>query len=401
MTEVSPSARASLRPLARLYFFVYAAVGIALPYLPLHCRALGMSGAEVGWLAGIGPLATLFVPPLWGYAADKARRAGALLSIATGGSALAFVPLLWARTPLAMAPWLSVQALFGSPVAMLADSIALEKVGGAGGRYSRVRLWGSLGFVAAAFGFGLLWDGQRTAPAVVIAAALSLWALSFVASLSVRGSAAPRPALRLSDAASLLRDRRVRVLLAATCLHWVALSPFNLLFTVHLKTLGLSPAVAGLGQAAGVAAEVAVMLGYRRLAARWEAPRLLQMAFLASSARWLLIGLSRTAVPLVALQVLHGLTFGAFMVTAVSYLSAIVPPGLRATGQAIFVCATYGLGGLVGAVGAGHLYDLWPARAIFFAAAALELAPTILVLALPRLSAESHLEPEPGSEAAS
>jgi MFS family permease len=143
MTEVSPSARASLRPLARLHFFVYAAVGIALPYLPLHCRALGMSGAEVGWLAGIGPLATIFVPPLWGYAADKARRAGALPSIAAGGSALAFVPLLWARTPLAMAPWLSVQALFGSLVSMLADRIAPEKVGGAGGRHSRVRLWGS------------------------------------------------------------------------------------------------------------------------------------------------------------------------------------------------------------------------------------------------------------------
>lgn len=399
MTEAS-SQSASLRPLARLYFCLYAAVGVALPYLPAHYRALGLSGAEVGSLMALGPLATAILPPLWGYAADKTRRAGALLSLATAGSALAYAPLLGARTAGAIVPWLSLQAIFGSPVAMLADSIALEKVGGAGGRYSRVRLWGSVGFIAAALGFGFLWDGERTAPPVVVAAVVLLWALTFFASLGVRGSSAARPALHLSDAAALLRDRRVRLLLAATSLHWTALSPYNVLFTLHLKDLGLPPSVAGLGQAAGVAAEVAVMLWYPRLAARWDAPRLLQIAFLVSSVRWLLVGLSRSALPLVLVQVLHGLTFGAFMVTAVAYLAAVVPPRLRATGQAIYVCATYGIGGVLGAMGAGRLYDLWPARAIFFAAAALELAPALLAMALPRAAPVPAVEVRPESEAA-
>jgi PPP family 3-phenylpropionic acid transporter len=399
IAPVGPPTDAALAPLARFYFLAYAGVGITLPYLPLHLKALGLSGADIGLLLGLGPLAAMLFPPVWGYLADKTRRAGELLSAATCGSALAWAPLLFATQRISIAPWLALQALFSSPVAMLADSLTLERVRGAGGLYSRVRLWGSVGFIATALGFGLLYDGERASPPKVIVAALGMGALSFLASLKVRGPAAARPSPRILEVASLLRDGRVRRLLAATTLHWIAFSPYNILFTVHLKDLGLGPTVAGMGLATGVLAEVAVMGAYRNLAARVSAPRILLVSFAASSVRWLLLGLSSSAVPMVLLQVAHGLSFGAFMVTSVAYLATLVPARLRATGQALYVCTTYGLGGLIGNVVTGHLYDLWPARAIFFAAAAVELLPALLASTLPPSATPREARPEVGFEA--
>ncbi|HEY0708299.1 MAG TPA: MFS transporter, partial [Polyangia bacterium] len=62
--------------------------------------------------------------------------------------------------------------------------------------------------------------------------------------------------------------------------------------------------------------------------------------------------------------------------TAMAWLSESVPPAIRATGQALFTAATFGLGNLAGYAVCGRLYDATGgAEAAFFAAACLELVP--------------------------
>ena len=374
-------------PLAALGLFyacAYAATGITLPYLPQHLRSLGLSGSQLGLLLASYPLMTMLVPPLFGLLADRTRRGALLLSAICLGGALCFVPLLFAGDAAAVAPWLLGAAFCNAPLSMLADSLTLERLGPRAGRFPRVRLWGSLGYVASATAFSLCYSGEPASPPPVVVAALGALGLTFAASLLVRGQAGAPQLLGARDALSLFKDGRLRLLLAAGCVHWLACTPFHLLFAVFMRQRGLPQAATGLGLGLGVVAEVAVMLAFPRLSRTYSARALLAASFVASALRWTLMGLTVSAVPMVLLQLLHGFTFGAFMVSAVTLLNQLAPGRLRASAQALFASVAYGLGGTVGYLAFGRLFDWLPARTLFFLAAGLEIVPLALVLLLPR-----------------
>jgi hypothetical protein len=85
------------------------------------------------------------------------------------------------------------------------------------------------------------------------------------------------------------------------------------------------------------------------------------------------------------LQAAHFLTFGLFWGVALAWLSACVPPRLRATGQTLFTAAAYGLGNGLGMFGSGLLYDAFRgAEAAFLIAGLVELLPFALMLGLGR-----------------
>ncbi|MFN7135053.1 MAG: MFS transporter, partial [Myxococcales bacterium] len=378
----APASRALL-PIAGFYFCYYAAVGILLPFFPQHLRALGLSGAQMGLASAAGPLMALLSPPVWGFLADRTRRASLLLSIGAGSYTLALVPLLFAERLWQILPLLLLGALFSTPLPTLTDSLTLQHLGTRSGGFARIRLFGSLGFIGSTTVFGLVYDGGAGFPPPVVLGALLCIGCAFVVSLAVRGSGEHAPVPSPAEAWALITDRRIALLVASTCLHWLACAPYHMLFAVHVADLGLPPSVAGFGMGAGVAAEVAVMLAFPRLIRALPPPRILAVAYLASSLRWLLVGVVSSPVLLVLLQVLHGLTFGAFLLSAIAFLAENVPARLRATGQALYTSVTYGLGGILGYLSAGALYEAIGSRNAFFASAALEWAPLVLVLLLP------------------
>jgi PPP family 3-phenylpropionic acid transporter len=124
------------------------------------------------------------------------------------------------------------------------------------------------------------------------------------------------------------------------------------------------------------------MVLYPRLSRRVRPRTLLSVAFLASALRWVGMALAVHAGTIVALTLLHGLTFGLFYVAAVDAFSRRVPPAHRASGQALFVAVTFGLGGLVGYLGAGAGFDWLGGARLFAVAAGVELLAFGLVLAI-------------------
>ena len=105
-----------------------------------------------------------------------------------------------------------------------------------------------------------------------------------------------------------------------------------------------------------------------------------------SAARWLLTAGAGGAATIVAAQALHALTFGLYWGAAVNAMAALVPPRLRATGQALFTAVVFGGGNGLGFALAGWGYDrLGGVRPLFVGAAAAELvALAVLLLLAPR-----------------
>ena len=84
----------------------------------------------------------------------------------------------------------------------------------------------------------------------------------------------------------------------------------------------------------------------------------------------MLLSRAHGAGALVLLQLFHGLTFGLFWGASIRMLGGIIPPALRATGQALYAAVVFGGGNAVGYQLSGLGYDRFGGVGPLFAAAA-------------------------------
>src|SRR4051812_12621338 len=146
------------------YFAAFGAIGLTAPYLPLWLEAHGFRGVRMSAIAALSPAFSIVGPPLAGALSDVRGGRGNLLSRACAASALAMAALCLAEA-LDAARWFAMVflcvlgfALCRSPIILLADRIALES----GGNYGRRRVYGSIGFLLGAIGFGRFCPPEAT-----------------------------------------------------------------------------------------------------------------------------------------------------------------------------------------------------------------------------------------------
>jgi len=373
-----PSAR-----LRTVYFLFYAGVGAYMPFFAAYLRGLGFSGEQIGAVQMIPSLVSPVVALAWAGWADRHGSPPAALRRAAAIAALSAVALPFARAPAAVAAVFVVFAMGDRAIVPLLDATTLDALhrqdpGPAAHSYAGIRLFGSLGFSAAALAVGAALSARgdlsadRLVP-VVFAATVAGYAVATLALPPAGGPAhGERPGLR--DARALLSDRTLLAFLLTCSVHWAATSPYHLFFGVLVRERGLPSGVAGLAMTVGVGAEIAALLLFPRLERLASPRRLLSVAFAASALRWILVSRATGATALVALQLLHGLTFGVFWATAVTAMPALVPGRLRATGQALFSAVVFGGANTIGYLASGRVYDLYHSAAPIFAwGSALEL----------------------------
>jgi PPP family 3-phenylpropionic acid transporter len=376
---MSPTSRLRL-----FYFLYYGGVGANLPYLAAYLRGLGFSGEAIGTVQMLSPLVAAPVALAWAAAADRLGAPARALGIAALGSAAAAAFLPVARTPLVLGAVVLAQALAERAVVPLADAIALEWTREQGRSYARVRLFGSLGFIAIAQGLGVLLSARGDRPGdAAVPVAIALCAAGYaLAARRLPSPAAVEVRPSGHDALALLRDRRLLALLAVCAVHWAACAPFHLLFGVFVRDAGLPAAVTGLAMAAGVGAEVAALLAFPRLERVLGTRGLLVAAFGMTALRFALLAGARGATAIVLLQLFHAFTFGVFWGASTRAMSRLVPGRLRATGQALYAAVVFGGGNVVGYQLAGLGYDRFGGVGPLFAwAAAVELLPLVAALA--------------------
>jgi PPP family 3-phenylpropionic acid transporter len=356
-----------------------------LPFFAAYLRGLGFTGEQIGLVQMLPSLLAPAVAIAWATFADHRSTPQRALRVAAGWAAFTVLPLSLARAPWQVGAVVVLMALGDRAVVPLADSITLEWCRrNPAVSYARIRLFGSLGFIALSLlvGRALTLRGDRPAD-LLVPAAVTLCVAGFA--LAARGApasghAAERPSGR--DMLGLVRDPRLHLLLAAAAVHWAACAPFHLFFGVFVRDLGLPADVTGLGMGLGVLAEIGALLVFPRLERRLPLRALFAIAFVGSALRWALLARASGAAAVAALQLLHGLTFGLFWGSAMKALSDLVPAPLRATGQAVFTAVVFGGGNAIGYALSGIGYDrLGGVAPLFGFAAGAELLSLAVVLA--------------------
>jgi MFS transporter, PPP family, 3-phenylpropionic acid transporter len=389
---VVPARAAALKGFYACFFICH---GVTIPFFPSYLRGLGLGGSQVALMMAVAPLFHLAVPLGWGWLADRTRKPHLLLRVACAAAALLMVPVAGLRALPALLALYAAHQLFAVPIGSLTDSLTLDRLRRTGGEYSRIRLWGSASFLAVCAGVGPLIDararsgGDPLVPALIAAG----FGLAALVTFGLRGESG-RPAPRLGEMRALLSSRRFLFILTLGFLHWAALTPQNGFYGILMVDRGFGAGAAGRGFFVAMLAEVAAFAVYPHLARRFRLETLLVVAAAGSSLRWLLTAGALGPLPapaLLAVQVLHALTFALFWASALAWLGQVVPPGLRATGQALFTAVTFGLGSLVGFLACGWLYDrTGGAETAFLAATLLQLGPLALAIAARRRSTFPH-----------
>lgn len=377
---MSPQSRLRL-----FYFLYYGSVGAYLPFFAAYLRGLGFSGEQIGSVQMVGPLVAAPTALAWAALADRLGSPARALALAAlwALAAAAFLP--FAATPLQVGAVLLALALADRSVVPLVDSVSMELV--AADRrlsYARIRLFGSLGYVALALLLGVWLSARGNRPAdrlvpVAFVACIAGYAL-LARGLPSLPPGGERP--RLADLRALLSDRRLLGLLAAAAVHWGATAPFHVFLGVYVRDLGQPAWVTGLAMAAGVGAEILALVAFPRFEAH-STRALYAVSFGVSAVRWLLCAWLRSAPLLVAVQLLHAFTFGLFWGASVRAMGQLVPARLRATGQALFSGTVFAGGNVIGYQLSGLGYDRLGSAAPLFAWAGLaEVVALLLALLL-------------------
>lgn len=254
-------------------------------------------------------------------------------------SLLGFVLFLpaWSFAVLALLTALTSAAL--SAVLPLGDNIALAAAAAGEIGYGRVRLWGSLGFIAAALIAGRLIEvaGADGMLYLLIAAAAAV--LAACAGLVER---VPRAARRPAFGAGL---RRLPLLLFAAA---IAVQGSHAVYygfgTFYWQRLGLGDGAIAALWAEGVVAEILLFYASAPLLRRLGPAGMLALGGGAGMIRWSLTGIATALPALALLQLLHALTFAAAHLGAMHHLARVVPPEQAASGQALYSALVGGLG---------------------------------------------------------
>jgi chorismate synthase len=236
-------------------------------------------------------------------------------------------------------------------------------------RYALVRLWGSIGFIVAVVALGWLLDRVALAwlPWIVLALLLVL----YLATLQVREPQDGHPAgdgpIRLF---SVLRRPEVIALLAACFFMQASHGPYYAFFTLYVEGQGFSRAMAGQLWALGVAAEVLLFLVMPQLILRFGSWHLIAAALALTTLRWWLLATVPESLPaLLFIQTLHAASYGVYHAAAIALVHVYFPGRLQGRGQALYSSLSFGLGGAVGALGSGYLWDgVSPGSVYLFAA---------------------------------
>ena len=133
----------------------------------------------------------------------------------------------------------------------------------------------------------------------------------------------------------------------------------------------------GAALAVATVSELPVFFFSGMLMKRWGARSLLVLSLFVYVLRALAMSFLSAPWQVLPVQLLHGLTFSITWAAGVTYAREIAPPGMGATAQGLFSGAFFGLGGSVGALIGGVLYQevgsaalfRWMALVVFAAAA--------------------------------
>lgn len=351
-----------MKPATRLSVFFgayFAYVGLFAPYLSLWLSGRGFSPTEIGILVSPTQWARVVGPPAWGWMADHAKGTGGVARLLQLSALLAVLSALLLLIDLSFWPLflaLCLMSFFLSGQVPITESMAMQAGQGSLKAYGRMRVWGSVGFIIAVTLAGPWFD--RVGISWLPLTLLAMLAVVFLVTLWLPHRELHDPSPQAVSAREIFKDQRIRYFLAASFFMLLAHAPLYTIFSLWLFEQGFSRTEIGLLWALGVVAEILMFQYQHRLFDRFSVGACWVASYVVTAIRFLMIAFSGGSLIVILLaQLLHAVTFGVHHSASMSLIRQWFPQKAQARGQAFYTMSSYGLGGSLGGIAAGWLWD--------------------------------------------
>ncbi|HEX6738054.1 MAG TPA: MFS transporter [Vicinamibacteria bacterium] len=393
------------RRLSVMMFLEYFIWGSWLPLLALYLsRFLGFTGTDIGWIFATSAIASVTAVFISGQIADRHLPTEKFLAVSHLVGGVAMISLVFQKSFWPFFVGMLVHNLMYVPTLSLTNSICFHHLKDAQKEFGIVRLWGTIGWIAASWPFVWILSG-KTGPGLESALTsifwmaggasivLALYSLSLPHTPPARGEKnAPLEAIKFLAVPAFLVLFIVTFmdsLVHACYFQWT--SPF--LSAIGLPENWIMPAMS-----IGQIAEIGTMawLGFFIKKLGWR--KIMVFGILGHAFRFAIYALGGPVWLVVGSNLVHGFCYAFFFASVYIFVDEYFPRDARASAQGLFNLLILGVGPFLGNLLWGGLGDALRSGATVNYRT-LFLAPTALaVVAALTLAVAFKPPPRPVSE---
>lgn len=307
------------------FFGYYCAYGVLLPFLPVWLKHQGYDTELIGLIIALGYLFRFAGGMIFSKWVSRPNQLIPLNRFLTWAS----VAVLFGVIGLAESIWLLLAVialfhLFNGGAMPIVDTIASTWQQQIGLDYGKSRLFGSIAFVVGSVstGYFIGWLGEGAIMGIIIG-----WLVMLGLGISFQPSQRfeEQSQREQSDSTSywsLFKQPTTFKMLAAISLIQASHAAYYTYSTIYWQSAGITTQQVSLLWGLAVCAEILFFFFSKKWFKAWKIQHLIILSAVATMVRWTLLASTTELVLLIAMQVLHALTYGMGHYAMIRYISA-------------------------------------------------------------------------------
>lgn len=325
---------------------------------------LGFTGVQIGLAYSTAAIASIISPVIVGMIADRFFSPNRVLTFLNIVGALL---LFWLTKIDSFPLFFTVLLLYSicfMPTMSLTNSISFANLKDPSKEFSRIRLFGSLGWIGAGFLISAFSLETLSTPFLIggtVSFMAGLYAMTLPYNAPVKTTEKAKIGQILGfDAFKLTKEKSFLILLVFSALICIPLSFYDSFTNLFITDVGIENAAAAmsLGQIAEIIFLFTFPLFFVKL--RYKGSIVAAMiAWVVMYACFTLGARTGQTGFIYAVLPLHGFCFTFFFVAGQLYVDEKAPKSLRNSAQGLIQFATYGVGKYIGALIAGNVVDFY------------------------------------------
>ncbi len=335
---------------------------------------LGATGSQIGMAFSTQSWGAIIAPFVIGLIADRYFNAERILGLLHLLGALLMYQMYVSVDFTAFYPYVLAYMITYMPTLALVNSIAFRQMENPSEEFSKIRVWGTIGWIAAGLVISYLfsWDAPDAISSgllkntFIMSAGFSLLlgVFSFTLPATPPGIAKGEKLLLKDilglDALRLLKDRNFAVFFFSSVLICIPLAFYYQNANPFLSEMGVANPTGKM--TIGQVSEVGFMLLLPIFLSRYGIKKTLLFGMLAWVLRYLMFAFGNNEELVVMLLLgiaLHGICYDFFFVSGQIYTDSKAGDKFKSSAQGMITLATYGVGMLVGFWVAGQITDFY------------------------------------------
>lgn len=367
---MNSSIRFKLSFMMFLEFFIWGAWFVTLgTFLSTNLSATGSQTASVFSTQSWG---AIIAPFIIGLIADRYFNAEKILGVLHLIGAFLMYQMYNSTDISMFYPYVLAYMILYMPTLALVNSVSFNQMNDPEKDFSSIRIWGTIGWIAAGLliSFYFHWDAQASAVAGLLKntfamagiASLALGLFSFILPKTPpkvsKEEAVSIGGLLGFDALKLLKDKNFLLFFVSSVLICIPLAFYYQNANLFLSSIGMENATGKM--TIGQASEVLFLLFLPLFFKRFGFKKTILVGMLAWAVRYMLFAYGNAedlSIMLILGIALHGICYDFFFVSGQIYTNSMAGEKYKSAAQGLITLATYGVGMLIGFEVAGFITD--------------------------------------------